>query len=266
MAITFPASPSDGDVFTNSTTGVKYIYNATDGVWKTHVWPTNTNYLQLSGGTLTGDLSLGTNDLTAQDITTTGAVSVGTGLTVGDAQQFQYNTASTDSRTWHLSNDVHGYGDFAFRRSTTQTGSTFETKILFKDSGGICFNGDTAAANALDDYEEGTWTPVDSGGNQFTLGKAATYTKVGRVVYLSFDITGNASASGFAVYGLPFGALNVTSEGGNFCFYPGYTAGINQDVFGHTGPDNVTLFVATANETVHNGDRLIMSGWYFTNE
>ena len=84
MAITFPASPSDGDVFTNSTTGVKYIYNATDGVWKTHVWPTNTNYLQLSGGTLTGDLSLGTNDLTAQDITTTGAVSVGTGLTVGN--------------------------------------------------------------------------------------------------------------------------------------------------------------------------------------
>ena len=124
----------------------------------------------------------------------------------------------------------------------------------------------TMTSELLDDYEEGTWTPVDSGGDQFTLGKAATYTKVGRVVYLSFDITGNANASGFAVYGLPFGALNVTSEGGNFCFYPGYTAGINQDVFGHTGPDNVTLFVATANETVHNGDRLIMSGWYFTNE
>jgi hypothetical protein len=26
--------------------------------------------------------------------------------------------------------------------------------------GGIQFNGDTAAANALDDYEEGTWTPT----------------------------------------------------------------------------------------------------------
>ena len=27
-------------------------------------------------------------------------------------------------------------------------------------SGGITFNGDTASANALDDYEEGTWTPT----------------------------------------------------------------------------------------------------------
>ena len=25
---------------------------------------------------------------------------------------------------------------------------------------GLVFNGDTAAANALDDYEEGTWTPA----------------------------------------------------------------------------------------------------------
>jgi hypothetical protein len=27
-------------------------------------------------------------------------------------------------------------------------------------SDGICFGGDFATANALDDYEEGTWTPV----------------------------------------------------------------------------------------------------------
>ena len=233
MAITFPASPSDGDVFTNSTTGVKYIYNATDGVWKTHVWPTNTDYLQLSGGTLTGDLSLGTNDLTAQDInsttlTTTGGVTVGNGLTVSDG-----NVVMASGHGIDFSADAHAAG---------------------------------MTSELLDDYEEGTWTPVDSNGDQFTVGKTATYTKVGRVVYLAFDITGNASASGFAVYGFPFGALNAVSEGGNFCFYPGYTAGINQDVFGHTGPDNVTLFVGTANETVQNGDRLIMSGWYFTND
>ena len=30
---------------------------------------------------------------------------------------------------------------------------------LASGTGGIQFNGDTAAANALDDYEEGTWTP-----------------------------------------------------------------------------------------------------------
>jgi len=57
MAITFPTSPADGATYTNPTTGVQYIYNTADGVWKTNVWPTNTNYLQLSGGTLTGALT-----------------------------------------------------------------------------------------------------------------------------------------------------------------------------------------------------------------
>ena len=37
-------------------------------------------------------------------------------------------------------------------------GGAEKARIL--ESGGIAFNGDTAAANGLDDYEEGTWTPV----------------------------------------------------------------------------------------------------------
>jgi len=34
------------------------------------------------------------------------------------------------------------------------------TQIVSIDADGLKFNGDTAAANALDDYEEGTWTPT----------------------------------------------------------------------------------------------------------
>ena len=56
--------------------------------------------------------------------------------------------------------------------------------------GGLCFNGDTAEANALDDYEEGTWTPA------FKLVSAPTYseqtghyTKIGRQVYFYAKIT-----------------------------------------------------------------------------
>ena len=33
-------------------------------------------------------------------------------------------------------------------------------RARFLSGGGLTFNGDTAAANALDDYEEGTFTPV----------------------------------------------------------------------------------------------------------
>lgn len=87
---------------------------------------------------------------------------------------------------------------------------------------GLCFNGDTAAANALDDYEEGTWTPVPadaaSGGN---TGSAATavghYTKVGRVVTVAVDLvninkTGLTAGNAFFLQGLPFTAASLTGS------------------------------------------------------
>ena len=52
-------------------------------------------------------------------------------------------------------------------------------------SNGLSFNGDTAAANALDDYEEGTWTPVFTMGTSGTITMDAVigrYTKVGNLV------------------------------------------------------------------------------------
>jgi len=62
------------------------------------------------------------------------------------------------------------------------------------DSEGIKFNGDTAAANALDDYEEGSFTPVFTGssgsaGSYDTGEHEARYTKIGRLVTIQFKIT-----------------------------------------------------------------------------
>jgi hypothetical protein len=76
-------------------------------------------------------------------------------------------------------------------------------------TGGIQFNGDTAAANALDDYEEGTWTPVLSDGtnNATNFDSSGTYTKIGRMVYVNFTIYTSSlgSVSGnLQVNGLPF--------------------------------------------------------------
>jgi len=58
-------------------------------------------------------------------------------------------------------------------------------------SAGIGFNGDTAAANMLDDYEEGTFTPtwaVTGGGSVtgVTSTNLGRYTKVGRMCTISF--------------------------------------------------------------------------------
>jgi hypothetical protein len=81
-------------------------------------------------------------------------------------------------------------------------------------SSGIQFGGDTAAANTLDDYEEGTWTPVyEPGTGSFTTMTmdvvSATYTKIGRQVTVIANIrTDNVDATGASgnlqIGGLPF--------------------------------------------------------------
>ena len=53
---------------------------------------------------------------------------------------------------------------------TCDSGSTNPTeRMRLLSGGGLTFNGDTAAANALDDYEEGTWTPADGSGAGLTF-------------------------------------------------------------------------------------------------
>jgi hypothetical protein len=76
---------------------------------------------------------------------------------------------------------------------------------------GLTFNGDTAAANALDDYEEGTWTiGVSFGGSSVgvtTSANTGTYTKVGRQVTVNgqLSLTNKGSSTGAAsLTGLPF--------------------------------------------------------------
>ena len=79
---------------------------------------------------------------------------------------------------------------------------------------GITFGGDTAAANALDDYEEGTWTASVTGGAITT--NAAYYTKIGRLVtwYLYAKITNTANdANQFRIYGLPYTVLDGSYYG-----------------------------------------------------
>jgi hypothetical protein len=64
----------------------------------------------------------------------------------------------------------------------------------------------------LNDYEEGTWTPIDASGAGLSLTvTAATYTKIGRMVYAYLNITFPTTASGatLIIGGLPFVSKNV---------------------------------------------------------
>jgi len=91
-------------------------------------------------------------------------------------------------------------------------------------SSGILFGTDTAAANELDDYEEGTWTPVyaPSTGSFTSITMdviSATYTKIGNTVHLfgyirtdAVDTTGGSG--GLKITGLPFTpATNIIGTG-----------------------------------------------------
>ena len=86
--------------------------------------------------------------------------------------------------------------------------------VRFRRDGGITFNGDTAAANALDDYEEGTWSPqvyyqnTTDQANATNVTQVGTYTKIGRLVtitcVLQWTITGSPASDNIGVKNLPF--------------------------------------------------------------
>jgi hypothetical protein len=93
---------------------------------------------------------------------------------------------------------------------------------------GLCFGTDTAAANALDDYEEGTWTPAIFGnggqsGQAYSV-QSGTYTKIGREVTVRFFVTlsteGTFSGAYLLLGGLPFtiAATPGTVMGGSLYF------------------------------------------------
>ena len=75
------------------------------------------------------------------------------------------------------------------------------------------------AANLLDDYEEGTYTPTVGGasGGSFGLSSGSDllqYTKVGRIVHIQgmVSITSDSSANGSIIFSLPFTAPTLTDD------------------------------------------------------
>jgi len=86
-------------------------------------------------------------------------------------------------------------------------------------STGVTFGTDTAAANKLDDYEEGTWTPTISFGGasvdvEYDL-QVGTYTKIGDLVTAScyMDLADKGTSTGAAVLaGLPVASRSLTGN------------------------------------------------------
>lgn len=114
------------------------------------------------------------------------------------------------------------------------------TKLTFNPSTGIlgsvglkfpASQSASADANTLDDYEEGTWTPVwQSSGSIPTLSysvQSGRYVKIGRVVHFWARVFMNSWSSGgsgnMRMGGLPFTADNYGSGLGNALCHVVYT-------------------------------------------
>ena len=93
-------------------------------------------------------------------------------------------------------------------------GSSERMRIL--SGGGLTFNGDTADANALDDYEEGTWTPSYSiSGGSFNMSlQIGSYRKVGKIVTATARVRGQrvGGSGALNLTGLPFTTNNVANN------------------------------------------------------
>ena len=125
-------------------------------------------------------------------------------------------------------------------------------------SGGVYLGG-TGSANLLDDYEEGTWTPTNTGA-ALTVTQAK-YTKVGRMVTVACFVTATANTSG-DWGGLPF-TIDVSGTYSGSVGYQNDTAGETWNVFADGGT-SWTLRKGTTSEQLLSGKNLRMTLTYFT--
>ena len=197
------------------------------------------DYVPASGGTFTGNITA------SGTLGVTGAVTASNGLTVDDdgATPLTVDRATSNGTIIDVQKDGTSVGsigndgnDFYVTGSAANIAGIYlaNSKAMPMKSGSVAdgqsdlgnssyrwkdlylsggaYIGGTGSANYLDDYEEGTWTPTTGGSSDWAIAtnRSCTYTKIGRLVQLTANISIYYSGSGTAqieIGGLPFTPL-----------------------------------------------------------
>jgi hypothetical protein len=146
-------------------------------------------------------------------------------------------------------------------------------KLRIQSGGGISFNGDTAVANALNDYETGTWTPQYDA-NTITWSyqsQFGVYVKVGKLVHIQFYLNASIASgtSGFStkIINLPFTSANLGAlhQSGMSIWFSG--SGSDPRPLTDNASTTISLWkkgaVATATAADVNAQYLVGGGTYY---
>ena len=165
---------------------------------------------------------------------------------------------------------VHSSG-VVLNAATSQTGyimSAGSAAMTFGPTGSTIQLGGLTTANALDDYEEGTFTPtfIGSTGNP-TVNyntQLGSYTKIGNTVTYTIFIVTNSRSGGsghLSVGGLPFTVGLNQDYGSTIGFNYNWVSGeYPQHAIAQNGQTHVLLYKDGSSNTPSNPDDILASG------
>jgi hypothetical protein len=183
----------------------------------------------------------------------------GVNLTINSSSTGVLQTVGTSRYYWD---------DAQIYPANTNSKNLGHPSYQFKDaylSGGIHLGG-TVAANKLDDYEEGTFTPTVTVG---TLGDAnGIYTKIGNTViaYMYMGAFSNrSSGSILTINNLPFTSANVVANGAGGSIFSRHCNKLPNATYVSNNTTNVEMYEsATGNyDTVKHADLNDVSAYFF---
>jgi len=133
------------------------------------------------------------------------------GIKFGTSGGASFSTVYTGLIQNIVTDGSTGASDLVFG---TFDGATSGERMRILAGGGITFNGDTLQVNALDDYEEGTFTPTvdySTSGTPTYAVQNGVYTKIGRSVQVQIVLSWNENGAvgDITIQGLPFTSVNT---------------------------------------------------------